>query len=487
MNTIIQENFRKNSKINTTYQTFFHQFHIASLFSKSHIKKQKGVPVSKVFQFLFLLPFHHHTGHRTLTLHKNVIEFRKDVMYRFLANPSFQWTSFLLNLSVCMIKKFFNPLTNKDRKEVFILDDSVIHREKSKKAEHLSWIFDHVKNKCVRGYALLTLLWSDGNSKIPLTFALHSNKKQLIQDRSISNNKVLNHKSHDSRIREESLMDKNSASINLIHRALKSGLNPSFILYDSWFGFPRFYLHLLKLFNVHSICRIKKMLRVYYEYNGKFLNLKKLYSVMKSEKRNNKNTDKRNKSGKNQSSELSEEILGSIVVKASFDKTKEGLVKIVFIRNRNKKQEWIAFLSTDTSLTDEEIVQTYAKRWGIETFFKVMKELLQAEDEFQLINFTSMYAHLTVTMTRYCLLSWLDRCAKDDRSKGDLFYQMCEELKDIGIREALFLCFEYIMECISSFMLKKNADVVTKHIFSMFTNLIPLWIEDSKRVSMCEV
>ena len=88
MNTIIQENFRKNSKINTTYQTFFHQFHIASLFSKSHIKKQKGVPVSKVFQFLFLLPFHHHTGHRTLTLHKNVIEFRKDVMYRFLANPS---------------------------------------------------------------------------------------------------------------------------------------------------------------------------------------------------------------------------------------------------------------------------------------------------------------------------------------------------------------------------------------------------------------
>ena len=64
---------------------------------------------------------------------------------------------------------------------------------------------------------------------------------------------------------------------------------------------------------------------------------------------------------------------------------------------------------------------------------------------------------------------------------------MCEELKDIGIHEALFLCFEYIMECISSCMLKKNADVVTKHIFSMFTNRIPLWIEDSKRVSICEV
>ena len=121
--------------------------------------------------------------------------------------------------------------------------------------------------------------------------------------------------------------------------------------------------------------------------------------------------------------------MGSIVVKASFDKTEEGYVKIVFIRNRNKKQDWLAFLSTDTSLSDEEIVQTYARRWGIELFFNVIKDLLQAEDEFQLINFTSMYAHITLTMTRYCLLSWLVRCAKDDRSKGDLFYQMCEELK----------------------------------------------------------
>jgi hypothetical protein len=77
-----------------------------------------------VFRLLFLLPFHHHTGHRTLTLHPNTIPFRKDVMYRFLSNPSFQWTSFLLNLSVCMIQKFFRPLASKDRKE------SILHQQR---------------------------------------------------------------------------------------------------------------------------------------------------------------------------------------------------------------------------------------------------------------------------------------------------------------------------------------------------------------------
>jgi hypothetical protein len=45
---------------------------------------------------------------------------------------------------------------------------------------------------------------------------------------------------------------------------------------------------------------------------------------------------------------------------------------------------------TDIFLTDNEVVQTYAKRWVIELFFNVIKDLLNAEDEFQLINFASI-------------------------------------------------------------------------------------------------
>ena len=333
MNTSIHENVRKNNTMNTSYETFFRQFQLASLFSRSHIKKQKGVPVSRVFRFLFLLPFHHHTGHRTLTLHPNTIPFRKDVMYRFLSNPSFQWTSFLLNLSAGMIQKFFRPLTSKEKKEVLILDDSELHRERSKKAELLSWVHDHVQKRCVRGYALLTLLWSDGHSKIPLTFALHSNKKTLMQDSSLANNtKGMHPRSHDARIRKESLMDKNSASIHLIRRALRTGLTPSYILYDSWFGFPRFYLSLLKVFHVHSICRIKKMPKVYYEYKGTRWNLTKLYSVMKMEQEKNKQRNVKSKAEQNPSSTSKEEIVGSLVVKTSFDTTQEGVAKMFFAR-----------------------------------------------------------------------------------------------------------------------------------------------------------
>ncbi len=45
-------------------------------------------------------------------------------------------------------------------------------------------------------------------------------------------------------------------------------------------------------------------------------------------------------------------------------------VIIVFVRHRTQKNEWLAILSTDGTLSEVEIVRTYGIRWGIETFFK---------------------------------------------------------------------------------------------------------------------
>ncbi|MFD2876557.1 transposase [Paenibacillus rhizoplanae] len=45
-------------------------------------------------------------------------------------------------------------------------------------------------------------------------------------------------------------------------------------------------------------------------------------------------------------------------------------VVVVFVRHRSKKKnEWLAILSTDLTLTAPEIIQIYALRWDIEVFF----------------------------------------------------------------------------------------------------------------------
>ena len=54
-------------------------------------------------------------------------------------------------------------------------------------------------------------------------------------------------------------------------------------------------------------------------------------------------------------------IFGSLVVT-----TKTGIpVKIVFVRNRNKKSECLYLLSTDVSLSDAEIVRIYGNIWQV--------------------------------------------------------------------------------------------------------------------------
>jgi hypothetical protein len=69
------------------------------------------------------------------------------------------------------------------------------------------------------------------------------------------------------------------------------------------------------------------------------------------------------------------QILGSVRVKS----TTEGgtTIKIVFVRNRNNRKEWLAILSTDVSLEDAEIVRTYGMRWSIEPFSMAYQNFLQ--------------------------------------------------------------------------------------------------------------
>lgn len=50
-------------------------------------------------------------------------------------------------------------------------------------------------------------------------------------------------------------------------------------------------------------------------------------------------------------------------------------VKIVFVRNRNKKSECLYLLNTDCSLTDAETVRIYGNRWPIENFSKYLNPL----------------------------------------------------------------------------------------------------------------
>lgn len=57
-------------------------------------------------------------------------------------------------------------------------------------------------------------------------------------------------------------------------------------------------------------------------------------------------------------------ILSSVIVGIGHnDDSNEINAKIVFVRDRNRSRKWLALISTDISLSDDEIIRICGKRW----------------------------------------------------------------------------------------------------------------------------
>jgi len=197
----------------------------------------------------------------------------------------------------------------------------------------------------------------------------------------------------------------------MVKRILRLGIRADYILMDSWFSFPALLATLGK--HLPVICMAKDM-PVFYRHKGRWVKLSMLYSML------------RKRPGR-------AKILTRVVTE-----TKHGQkIKIVLVRHRHKKRQWLAILSTRIDLPDEEIVRIYGKRWDIEVFFKMMKHYLNLERETQLRDYDGMVAHITIVMSRYIFLTFEQRCHDDPRSLDSLFFACSDEMKDLSLLEDL--------------------------------------------------
>ena len=112
-------------------------------------------------------------------------------------------------------------------------------------------------------------------------------------------------------------------------------------------------------------------------------------------------------------------------------------MKLVFVRNRNKRSDYIIILSTDCSLTDAEIIRRYGYRWSIECCFKVCKSLLKLGKEFQPVNYDTTVSSTALVFTRFIILEWLRRKNSDPHSLGEIFFFCYDDIRDIELANAL--------------------------------------------------
>nr|WP_253724309.1 transposase [Weizmannia acidilactici] len=285
---------------------------------------------------------------------------------RFLNAPTYNWRKFLLSLSGEIIG-FIKPLTSKNRVTAFVIDDSLYSRNRSKHVELLAKVFDHSQQRFMNGFQMLTLGWTDSFSFIPVDFALMNSAKKENRKQEINPN--LDKRTSGYKRRLEAIESKLTVVSKLLDHALEKGIIADYVLMDTWFTQAPLIQEITSK-GLYVIGMVKQ-LNQRYLLNGQKLTLDQLYQKAKP------HMDKK-------------EILCSVHV--SLD---NGIpTKILFVRNRNKRSEWLAILSTDTTLSNEEIVRIYGMRWDIE----VSKSLLNLGKEFQGRSYDMLISHTTIVL-----------------------------------------------------------------------------------------
>ena len=374
-------------------------------------------------RFIFSLVFTGKNLFRYLKASETVSDIGKDTVYRFLNSTTANWRKFLHLLSSSVISEQIQPLTSSKTPKVFIVDDSLYDRNRSKKVELLSRIHDHNAKRFMCGFRMLTLGWSDGITYLPVSFSLLSSSKE--KNRLFPMRKDIDKRTNGFKRRAESIRKSTQVLIELVAQAKAADIVAEYLLFDSWFSFPATIIRLLEE-KVHVICMLKAM-KTTYGYQGEQMTLNELYKSL------------RKRTGR-------AKILASCVV--TLGSTVDGtaiMSKIVFVRDRSSRN-WLALLSTDVSLADEEIIKLYKRRWDIEVFFKITKSFLNLAKEFQSRSYDALVAHTTIVFARYIMLAVSQRTTKDPRTLGSLFFAGCDELRQVSFAEALSLLLGFFKQ-----------------------------------------
>lgn len=415
--SIITSNNQDKKEISSSIDTFFKRFNLSAIAVKSNAQKSKGVSFLVLFSYLVTTIFSNRSAFRDFQLHQNELGFSDKTFRNLLNNGKINWQRFLILMSKNVID-FLRPLTEKDRKEVFIVDDSMYERLNAKNVELCGWQYDHANHKNKKGFRFLQLGWSDGNTFLPVAFSLLSSSKKVREADEID------HRSHSGRRKAQAQRKGTDVLVELLQAALKDGVKAHYVLFDSWFSSPKMF-HILRRIKLHAVCMIKRSKKVYYRYNGKLVDVKTIFQTEKK---------RRGRSRYLLSVCVESEVDGQVLP-----------IKLVYVRNRNKRNDYLVLATTDISLSEDEIIQLYGKRWSIEVYFKICKQHLRLA-KYQGLSYDGIFAHTVTVAVSYLVLAVQHREQADDRTMGELFYLMIEELSDISFSEAIIQLLELFKE-----------------------------------------
>ena len=325
--SIISQNNADETAVLDCVQRFFSSHRVGNLLKKCNGTKEKGIPAISLLRYKLSNVFVKRSMYMQQRTGSFKEDFSKNTFYRFLNSAKTNWLRFTSALASEIINHEIRDLTDEKRVNVFIVDDTLFDRTSCKKTELGSGVFDHVAMKVRKGFRLLTLGWSDGNTFMPVNSCLVASAKE--------SNLIGPMKEYDKRTlagkrRKLAQMKAPEVMLHLIDTAVSNGIAADCVLFDCWFADPA-QITAIKSRGMDVIAMLKKSSRIQYLYEGRKLNIKQIYA---------KNRKRRGRS----------RYLLSVEVMVG--KEHPVPAKIVCVRNKANRKDWLAFICTNPDLTE---------------------------------------------------------------------------------------------------------------------------------------
>lgn len=281
-------------------------------------------------------------------------DYKKDTFYRFDLMPEANWERLQLETAANVIHDLESQ-TDKKHKCALIFDDSLYARTGGKGTELCGRVFDHNDHKMRTGHRMMTGGWTNGDTFIPFSQTLLTTRDDRLM---VGPDTPVDKRTIRGRRRAAAKEKGTDTVCRMVREAQKAGIPFQFVLFDTWFSNPAQLVE-LKGMEVDAIAMIKKNSTKYLWTNPETgeesrLNVKEIYS--------------RNKKRRGRS-----RYLLSVSVTVVDGEGTAIPAKLVYARNHSNRRDWVCFVCTDTSLSEEEILKAYMLRWNIETYFKLTK------------------------------------------------------------------------------------------------------------------
>lgn len=233
-----------------------------------------------------------------------------------------------------MAKPHVRKVERKDA--VMIVDDSIAEKPYTDENDIICWHYDHSKDRIIKGINFITALYHSAGLSLPVGFELIAKTEQYVDPK-------------DGKAKRRSQVSKNELYQKLLKQALRNQISFKYVLNDVWFASAdnmMFVKHDLKKHFVMPLKSNRKVaLSLADKRQGRFVSVDTL--------------------------DLQEHAVQRIYL--------EGvdfpllLVQQVF-ENEDGSRGIQYLVTSDTTLTRDDILSIYHKRWNIEPYHKSLKQ-----------------------------------------------------------------------------------------------------------------